>query len=84
MTMAGADYYSCDMCGSKTFYDADVPYRGGREGKKTNPAKKVGDIPVELWPLGVGYMKVLCKDCAETYKVIIQRKGNAQEGKNND
>ena len=24
--MAAADYYLCDMCMSKTFYDADVDY----------------------------------------------------------
>lgn len=22
--MAGADYYSCDVCGNKTVYDADI------------------------------------------------------------
>ena len=26
--MAGADYYSCDKCGRKTFYDAEVNYDG--------------------------------------------------------
>ena len=26
--MAGADYYSCDKCGRKTFYDAEVNYGG--------------------------------------------------------
>lgn len=24
--MAAADYYSCDLCGRKTFYDANLPY----------------------------------------------------------
>ncbi len=26
--MAGADYYSCDKCGRKTYYDAEVDYDG--------------------------------------------------------
>jgi hypothetical protein len=27
--MAGCDYYSCDICGCKTFYDAEVDYESG-------------------------------------------------------
>jgi len=38
--MAAGEYYSCDECGCKVFYDAEVNYDR------------------------VGYMRVLCKDCA--------------------
>jgi hypothetical protein len=53
--MAWADYYSCDSCGCKTFYDANLSY----DERNVNPET---DHP---WPDGnVGYMRVLCKDCA--------------------
>lgn len=29
--MAGADYYSCDVCGAKTFYDANIDWAGQRK-----------------------------------------------------
>jgi hypothetical protein len=52
--MAGADYYSCDICGCKTFYDAQLDYDDN------------GDLP------RVGDMKVLCNECAETHRVVIE------------
>ena len=55
--MAIADYYLCDLCNAKTFYDADLSY----ENKNSNP--KTG----KPWPDGnVGYMFVICKECART------------------
>jgi hypothetical protein len=51
--MAGCDYYSCDICGKKTFYDANLNY--DEENKL----------------IGVGYIKVICIECAKTNKVII-------------
>lgn len=38
--MALSDYYLCDICGSKTFYDANINYND--DGKITG----VGDIQV--------------------------------------
>ena len=58
--MAGADYYSCDKCGCKTFYDANVYYvfEPDDEDYAENPATK------GLWPAGnVGLMVVLCRSC---------------------
>ena len=64
--MAGADYYSCDICSNKTFYDAALYYdfSGGLENE--NPETK------QPWPAGnVGWMVVLCKSCSKTHKVVI-------------
>jgi len=60
--MAGADYYSCDVCGAKTFYDATLDYshdtlRGGYY------LERVGD------------MKCICEECAKTHVVMIMDKG---------
>ncbi len=55
--MAGADYYSCDACGSKTFYDADLNYEEDEQGNWVIPR--------------VGEMKVLCPECAKTKTVQI-------------
>lgn len=38
--MAGADYYSCDVCRGKTFYDANLDY------DDDNNLAGVGDIAV--------------------------------------
>ena len=59
--MASADYYLCDVCGKKTFYDAGVQY--GDNFDSTNDYKTL--------PTGVGQMRVLCKECAKIKKVTI-------------
>lgn len=64
--MAAADYYLCDACGGKTFYDANLSYdcHGDRN-----------ECPVthHLWPDGnVGYMLVLCKECAPKIRVTVE------------
>lgn len=62
--MAGADYYSCDKCGCKTFYDAVLPY-GDYDDGLYSPR----DTPM---PDGnVGDMMVICKECAKTNKIIL-------------
>lgn len=57
--MAGADYYSCDVCGGKTFYDATLYEYASDAG----PYDKC-----------VGAMVVLCLACAKTHNVVIQKK----------
>ncbi len=53
--MAEADYYSCDRCGCKTFYDVELDYNNAN-----------ASITRKLWPNGnVGFMLVLCKGCTE-------------------
>ena len=63
--MAGADYRSCDICGSKTFYDADLQYD---KVDASHPA-----VRGEGYNLGyLGDWKVICHKCAETNEVVIQ------------
>lgn len=66
--MAAADYYLCDICDSKTFYDAELPY-GEWDDMQENPETH------HPWPDGnVGGMVVICKKCAETHKIVITEK----------
>jgi hypothetical protein len=67
--MASADYYLCDVCGRKTFYDANLQYSefDGTPGPR-NPFTQ------HAWPVGVGAMAVLCPTCAETHVISIAPK----------
>ena len=67
--MAGIDYYSCDMCKAKTFYDAGLNYR-----TPTGDIKNFHPVTYKPWPAGnVGWMTVLCRDCAAEYRVEVVR-----------
>ena len=59
--MASSDYYLCDVCGRKTFYDAGLHY-----GHDTDPSNEYKQLPT-----GVGQMRVLCNECATTKKVVV-------------
>lgn len=67
--MAMADYYLCDRCGCKTFYDANLMYGGWGEkyeDMNKNPRNH------SIYPDGnVGWMIVLCNDCAEAFHETI-------------
>ena len=67
--MAGADYYSCDICNCKTFYDAVLRYDWrGVDSERRSWSRETG----KRWPNGnVGYMLVLCRECAEKFAVTI-------------
>ena len=58
--MAGADYRSCDVCGTKTFYDARLDYN-------------YDEFPPIGLPR-LGDWKVICIECAKTHKVVVQKK----------
>lgn len=65
--MASANYYLCDVCGCKTFYDANLSYGDFWERN----ANRVTGHP---WPDdNVGFMVVICRDCAKTHHVTITR-----------
>lgn len=67
--MALADYYLCDVCDAKTFYDANLSYdfKGGNVNPNGTP-----------WPVGnVGWMTVLCKECAKSHSVEVMPKTRA-------
>ncbi len=57
--MAGADYYSCDVCHDKTFYDAELDWED--------------DVDKPFLPVGAGQMKVICPKCAKTYEVVVRK-----------
>jgi len=63
--MAGCDYYSCDVCGRKTFYDAEVQYESWDGKRNENP------VTHHPWPVGVGAMAVLCDECAKTHAITV-------------
>ena len=73
--MAGADYYSCDVCGAKCFYDArlnwdfdsDMPGRGS-------------EMPALDY---CGDIRALCIECSKSHRVVIERitrRRRAKEG----
>lgn len=60
--MALADYYLCDLCECKTFYDANLPH--GEFGEPRKSWK---------WPDGdVGFMLVLCEECATKHSGAVE------------
>ena len=56
--MAGADYKTCDNCGGKSYYDADLHWDFDEEDK-----------PNGLWNLGD--ISALCMECAKTHKCVV-------------
>lgn len=62
--MAYADYYHCDHCDAKAFYDAELNY----DLSDVNP--KTGGPKLDY----VGDMKVLCDQCSEEYEVVVRRR----------
>lgn len=61
--MAAVDYYSCDVCGGKTFYDVSIHYNDNH----TFNCKQI--------PVGAAAMYVLCQKCEHDYKLVVERKG---------
>lgn len=60
--MAMCDYYLCDRCGNKAFFDANITdcrYTAQFDSSEYD----------EDW--GVVDMIVLCPDCSKTHKVIF-------------
>ena len=60
--MAGCDYYACDRCGGKTFYDAELDY--------PSPEFNSPEVP-KLLPKGAGEMLVLCPECAKDWRLVM-------------
>ena len=67
--MAAADYRLCDVCGRKTFYDAELDY--------------VDDPRAERpLPRGLGDWAAICPACAETNRCVVERRdGGKEEGR---
>jgi hypothetical protein len=59
--MAMCDYYLCDVCQQKCFYDADkAEYRDGPDGKTQY---LLGGAVVDI--------AAICEDCAKTHICIV-------------
>ena len=66
--MALSDYYLCDVCNGKCFYDANLNWVEDPNDPGILVIEKVGD------------MAVICSDCAKTHEtVVIKRHTNQQE-----
>lgn len=76
--MAAGDYRSCDVCGGKAFYDANLNYESGEkiDGKwvyPENPFRVAG----QNQGFGgnaldyVGDWAVVCTECAKTHRTAI-------------
>lgn len=66
--MAGADYRSCDICGSKAFYDACLGYDYPDDDHMIRRAGR----PFERGRLDdLGDWAVLCDACCETHSTAI-------------
>lgn len=62
--MAAADYYLCDCCGGKAFYDANLNYDFDQ-----------WDNDKQQYKLDyVGTMKVVCTDCSDKFEAVIVEK----------
>lgn len=68
--MAMADYYLCDICGNKAFYDANLSY----DFDNRYPRVEYG-CGMKLGY--VGDMACICDKCAKTHKVTIVAKSAA-------
>lgn len=60
--MAAADYWLCDQCGAKAFYDAGLNY------DVDGPIRPDDHRPL---PEGCGDARVLCVACVKTHRVVI-------------
>lgn len=62
--MAYVDYWHCDVCGCKCFYDSDLQY-----DFDTNVEYGCGS---KLY--NTGDMAAICDSCSEKYEVIVKLK----------
>lgn len=80
--MAAGDYRSCDVCGGKAFYDANLAYDTLNEWNDHRPPFRVAgeeqyDTPekVEKWGLRLDYIGdwgVICHECSKTHRIVIR------------
>ena len=80
--MAIFDYRLCDVCGIKTFYDANIDYvEFETDGPVVMYDLKVDGKTEEVaCPLHVGGWAVLCKGCIETHDVeIVKRRQEVKQ-----
>lgn len=74
--MAYADYRLCDVCGGKTFYDANLNYDQGAdvEGSVRNAGVLLQHTRLDY----LGDWCVICHECAKTHECrVVQKDGHA-------
>lgn len=74
--MAYADYRLCDVCGGKTFYDANLNYDQGAdvEGSVRNSGVLLQHTRLDY----LGDWCVICQECARTHECrVVQKDGHA-------
>lgn len=80
--MAGGDYRSCDVCGGKCFYDANLNYEQGEDELNAHraPYRVAGDEQydtaekVAKWGDRLDYVgdwAVICNECAKTHTTKV-------------
>ena len=67
--MAMSDYYLCDVCGEKAFYDANIT--DSRYCATYDPTE-------DAEPIGIA---VLCSECNKTHELIIRPLAELTGGK---
>lgn len=68
--MAGCDYRSCDVCGGKAFYDANLPYTFDEEGY--SPYRTAGiDDGSRACLDRIGDWAVICQSCSPKFRTAI-------------
>jgi len=63
--MAAADYYFCDYCGCKCFYDAELNWKD-----MESIANEVRGHPGASLDM-CGDIKAICLNCAKTHKCVV-------------
>lgn len=63
--MAMADYYLCDVCGGKCFYDANLNY-------ERDP------VTDELKLDYVGQMAAICDECVKTHCILVTARASQE------
>jgi hypothetical protein len=66
--MAMADYRLCDVCGKKAFYDANLNYDFDKVDPVEGPKLDY-----------VSSMAVVCDDCGDKFRAVIEPKPQRQE-----
>lgn len=77
--MALADYKTCDVCGEKAFYDANLNYEQGSDGygiayKVAGEKQFANEELIAKYGMKldrVGDWAVLCNECSKTHRTVI-------------
>lgn len=82
--MAAGDYRSCDVCGGKAFYDANLSYEDctsewakHREPYRIAGAEQYDKPELMKYAVVLGYVgdwAVICNECAKTHMTQIVRR----------